>query len=143
VRILECRAEPSAIRGNPRIALTTGPAGTKLLDDDAPAAVRTPRGARLVVIGRTGEIMTIPASGGVIGRDVETCEMVVEAPTVSRRHARIRPRSGGDCFLVEDLASANGMSINSRQTEAGILRDGDILGLGRKLRLRLEVVADE
>ncbi|VVJ24147.1 Uncharacterised protein [Amycolatopsis camponoti] len=142
-RIRECRSEPSAIRGNPRIALTTGPARTRLFEDDAPTAVPAPGRARLVVIGRTGETVRIPAAGGVIGRDVEKCEVVVESPTVSRRHARIRPRAGGDCFLVEDLASANGMSINSRPTEAGILRDGDILGLGRKLRLRLEVVADE
>ncbi|WP_410607448.1 FHA domain-containing protein [Amycolatopsis sp. lyj-109] len=145
VRIRECHPDPSAVRGNPRITLTTGPARTKLLDDDRATVCPSAggRSARLIVIGRSGESVAIPAGGGVIGRDVENCEVVVEAPTVSRRHARIQPRTGSDCFLVEDLASANGMSINSRKTEAGILRAGDILGLGRKLRLRLEMIADE
>ncbi len=138
-RILACRPDSSAVRGKPRVVLTTGPARTKVLDGEPVAS----RSARLVVIGQAGTLVSIPAAGGVIGRDVENCEVVVDAPTVSRRHARIRPRTGGSCFLVEDLTSSNGMSINSRKTEAGLLRNGDILGLGRKLRLRLEVITDE
>lgn len=101
--------------------------------DDAGEATR---GARLVRLGSNDEI-AIPPAGGVIGRDVDLCQVVVDAPTVSRRHAHLRPRSNG--FTVEDLGSANGLMINSRRTERGQLQHGDVLSLGKVVRLRLEV----
>jgi predicted component of type VI protein secretion system len=48
---------------------------------------------------------------------------------VSRRHARISPSAGG--FLVEDLNSANGTTINDRQITAPVaLADGDRVAFG-------------
>lgn len=111
-----------------------------LVDTEPPPRTSTPhRTARLVLVDEAGTTLELPTTGGVIGRDAGQCQVVVDRPTVSRRHARISPRAAG--FEVEDLDSANGISINSRTTTLGMLHHGDILGLGRRVRLRLDVDA--
>ncbi|GAA1265714.1 FHA domain-containing protein [Saccharothrix xinjiangensis] len=95
--------------------------------------------ARLVLVGEPATSLHLPAAGGVIGRDAASCQVVIDLPTISRQHARVRPR--GDGFEVEDLLSANGVTINSRTTTSGVLHHGDVLGLGRAVRLRLEIGA--
>ena len=65
--------------------------------------------------------------GGVsiIGRSPE-CQIIVEDPRVSRRHAMIRKQDGG--FYLFDLGSFNGIYLNgSRVTAARQLRHGDTL----------------
>ncbi|MFD7655108.1 FHA domain-containing protein [Actinosynnema sp. NPDC059797] len=112
------------------------PATRTLVGRSAATGART---ARLVLVGQTGTSLELPASGGVIGRDATSCQVVVDLPTVSRQHARIRPCTDG--FEVEDLRSANGVTINSETTTRGVLQHGDVLGLGRAVRLRLEIRA--
>lgn len=65
--------------------------------------------------------------GLVVGRD-ERCHLVLDDPTVSRRHARLRRRDG--CWSIEDLASTNGTRLNGWRIENARLRDGDRLALG-------------
>jgi DNA-binding winged helix-turn-helix (wHTH) protein len=69
------------------------------------------------------------------GRD-DTCALVIDAGTVSRRHARITVVSG--TAMVEDLESTNGTHVNgSRISGPTRLSPGDELSLGSEvLRLR-------
>ena len=71
----------------------------------------------------------------VLGRQAE---VTVPDHEVSRQHARIRPE--GRALVVEDLGSANGTWLNGRRVEHAVLRNGDVLTLGRTT---LEVVAPE
>jgi len=63
----------------------------------------------------------------VIGRSSE-CDIVVDAPGVSRRHARVTVKPGR--ILVEDLGSLNGTYINDDAIKRGHIEDGDRLSLG-------------
>ncbi len=49
----------------------------------------------------------------VIGRDHD-CDIVLDAPQISRRHVRLTETEYG--WLVEDLGSANGVFLNDRHT---------------------------
>src|SRR5262245_10133559 len=64
----------------------------------------------------------------VLGRDAD-CGARLDDPSVSRQHARVEPDGGG--FVVTDLGSTNGVTVNRRPVEHAPLRDGDYLGLGR------------
>jgi DNA-binding winged helix-turn-helix (wHTH) protein len=69
------------------------------------------------------------------GRD-DTCALVIDAGTVSRRHARIIVVAG--TVTVEDLQSTNGTHVNgARISKATRLGPGDELALGREV-LRLK-----
>lgn len=140
VRVRDYREDATVLLGRVRVTIAGSsepkPA-THLLEPDEPVRAEPRQRARLVPVGASGQCLSLPAEGGVIGRDAGLCQIVVDVPTVSRTHARIVPRPTG--FTVEDLNSANGMTINSRATELGVLHHGDILGLGRKVRLRLEL----
>jgi len=67
-----------------------------------------------------------------VGRDPEN-DLVISAEfsgweTVSRKHARLYRRGGR--WVVEDLASRNGIYVNGRRTGRNLLRDGWRLGIG-------------
>jgi serine phosphatase RsbU (regulator of sigma subunit) len=82
-----------------------------LLDDNAPPK-RIPLHSLPVVIGRNP-----PA------------DLVLEGPTVSRRHCRLELLDGR--LRLRDLASTNGTFVNGvRVTEPVSLDDGAILGIG-------------
>jgi len=81
--------------------------------------------ARLRVDGR---VTPLPGAGAVLGRSRE-CEVVVDDPNVSRRHAEVRP-SGGS-WIVRDLGSTNGVKVNGRRVEgAQSLKPGDTVEVG-------------
>jgi pSer/pThr/pTyr-binding forkhead associated (FHA) protein len=83
-------------------------------------------GGRLIELG-TGCVYPVPHDGLIIGRGAE-CDIVVDDPGVSRRHAVVKPGRGG--FVVTD-ESANGSFVNgARLTGAQTLRHGDVLGVG-------------
>lgn len=75
-----------------------------------------------------GRTELLGASGGVLGRSRE-CDVVLDDPNVSRRHAEVRP-SGGS-WIVRDLGSTNGVKLNGRRIEgAERLERGDAIELG-------------
>ncbi len=74
---------------------------------------------RVVPIG--GETVTIGRSG--------SCDIVIEDPGVSRRHAEIA-RDGGR-FYVTDLGSTNGTYVNGRKVSRQLLADGDLVSFGK------------
>jgi DNA-binding winged helix-turn-helix (wHTH) protein len=73
----------------------------------------------------------------VLGRDPEL-ELFLDAPDVSRRHARIR--IAGDEATIEDLESKNGTFVSERRLgPATRLADGDSIRIG-SVRLTITAV---
>ena len=67
----------------------------------------------------------------VAGRQPD-CELVIEEPSASKRHAVLRwDRSAGRC-TVEDLGSTNGTFLNGsvRVRKETPLKDGDVVSFG-------------
>jgi pSer/pThr/pTyr-binding forkhead associated (FHA) protein len=70
-----------------------------------------------------------------VGRHPD-CDIVLNDPNVSRRHAEIRPAGQG--FAISDLQSTNGTRVNS--LVVGIdhpLASGDVITIGAA-RIRFE-----
>ena len=63
----------------------------------------------------------------VLGRSRE-CDIMVNDPNVSRRHAELRDEGGR--WSVVDLGSTNGIKVNGRRVDQHELSDGDRLTLG-------------
>jgi hypothetical protein len=63
----------------------------------------------------------------VIGRSRE-CDLVLDDPNVSRRHAEIRREDGA--WAIRDLGSTNGIKLNGRRSQGGPLSPGDEITLG-------------
>jgi hypothetical protein len=63
-----------------------------------------------------------------IGRS-DKADIHVEGDFISRVHARLL--STNDGVVVEDIASKNGIKVNSKLTERQILHHGDVLGIGK------------
>lgn len=76
------------------------------------------------------------SAGGVAGRDPASADIVLDHPTVSRKHVRFSVAD--DEVDVLDLGSANGTFVNGRPLDARPYRlaDGDQLRLGH-LQLRV------
>jgi hypothetical protein len=66
----------------------------------------------------------LPAS---LGR-LSDCTVQIDDPQASRRHAEIRPVPDG--YLIADLGSLNGTSVNGRPTTEQVLSDGDVITIG-------------
>ncbi|MBK5969182.1 MULTISPECIES: FHA domain-containing protein [Thiorhodovibrio] len=67
----------------------------------------------------------------IVGRSPD-CGFAIDAPTISRRHARIAIRGGQ--VWVEDLKSTNGTSINGQRIKKRVaLRQGDRVAFGSLL----------
>jgi pSer/pThr/pTyr-binding forkhead associated (FHA) protein len=76
--------------------------------------------------------------GVVIGRAAE-CEVALDDPLMSRRHARVRISEFG--LAIEDLDSANGVYVNGTARHGVTpLHPGDVLQLGGTW-LRVEEVS--
>ncbi|HWB71073.1 MAG TPA: FHA domain-containing protein, partial [Egibacteraceae bacterium] len=72
----------------------------------------------------------------IVGR-LPQCDVTLDDPSVSRRHARITHQDGS--WSVEDLGSTNGLRINGATVGRARLRNGDRLELGTvKLAFSLE-----
>ncbi|MEX2620203.1 MAG: DUF3662 and FHA domain-containing protein [Egibacteraceae bacterium] len=98
---------------------TRSPGATSVL----PAVGRAP-GARLV--GDDGAHHRLRPDA-TVGR-LPSCDIPLDDPSVSRRHARIAQADG--TWTVEDLGSTNGLQVNGRTVRHAQLRDGDRLEFG-------------
>jgi diguanylate cyclase (GGDEF)-like protein len=65
-----------------------------------------------------------------IGRG-SSCQLILDADSVSRRHARIE-WTGGEHRLL-DLGSTNGTFVNGSRVRDAVLHDGDRIGIGKAL----------
>ena len=84
--------------------------------------------------GRVGSLV-LPDGGriplhdepAVIGR-LPDCAVTLNDPRVSRHHAEVRPHADG--FVVVDLGSMNGTTVNGVAVREQALNDGDVIGIG-------------
>jgi hypothetical protein len=84
--------------------------------------------AETVLVVLDGKRMVVGPAGATLGRS-RKCDIVVDDPNVSREHAEIRPRGGS--WVLVDLGSTNGSSINGRRIDgAEVLKPGDEIELG-------------
>jgi pSer/pThr/pTyr-binding forkhead associated (FHA) protein len=121
--------EPSPSPGDTRVYGTAEPER----DEDTPAPVVEPGPARAaVVVGGTRHEVERPVL--TLGRARE-CDIVVDDPSVSRRHAELRRGPGG--FTLIDLKSTNGTQVNGKAIEQAEVDDGDRITLGQT-ELRFE-----
>ena len=75
----------------------------------------------------------------IIGRDASS-DLVIDAPGVSRQHARIVRQ--GDGYYIEDLKSSNGTFVNGKRLERYTeLAPGDRIHLGQAVQLQVEAPA--
>lgn len=73
-------------------------------------------------------MMPLDEGENILGRG-EECTLVIDATTVSRRHARITVSRG--VASIEDLESTNGTFVNKKPAKVPIvLKDGDEVSLG-------------
>jgi len=76
-------------------------------------------------------------SGVILGRDSLQSDVLVDDPSVSRRHAKLQYDSGR--LLIRDMESTNGTWVNSKRLgpESATLSAGQSVNLG-KVNLRVE-----
>jgi Protein of unknown function (DUF3662)/FHA domain len=90
------------------------------LDPEAVASSRA-------VLAGGGRRTVLSGSRLVLGRSRD-CDVVVDDPNVSRRHAELRRDGGG--WRVVDLGSTNGIKVNRRRVAQSELQHGDRITLG-------------
>ena len=84
--------------------------------------------AFLIVQGRRHIPLNLPII--TLGRRAEN-DIVLDLPSVSRRHAQIRWRFGH--FILYDISSRGTALINGHPTQEHVLRSGDVIALGDAL----------
>ena len=84
---------------------------------------------KLLVRSSDGSESEVELAGPVVvlGRD-PSCDLVLDDPKCSRRHAIIEEVPEG--ISIRDNGSANGVYVNGRQVERAILKPGDQVRLG-------------
>jgi len=84
------------------------------------------RDSRVLLVGEDKRTV-ITGAQFVIGRSRE-CDLVLDDPNVSRRHAELRREDDG--WVVQDLGSTNGIKLNGKRSRGGRLNPGDEITLG-------------
>jgi hypothetical protein len=75
-----------------------------------------------------GKRLVVGSGGVTLGRS-RGCDVVLDDPNVSRTHAELRPRGGS--WVLTDLGSTNGSSVNGRRIDAPtVVKPGDEIELG-------------
>ncbi|MGD0454938.1 MAG: FHA domain-containing protein [Solirubrobacteraceae bacterium] len=128
--------EPRGVVGD--LALRAGPRRRVVLDSfqSVVAAARTGLGR---IVGSSDSepaplMLALDWAGAqddlLIGRGPE-CDIGLHDATVSRRHARLVFRDG--TWVIQDLASKNGVTVNGTHVGRCQLQPGDRVGLGLQL----------
>ena len=95
-------------------------------DAEARKLVETPALGRALLVSN-GRRTVLSGARVVVGRSRD-CDVVLDDPNVSRRHAELRRQ--GDTWMVADLGSTNGVKVNGRRVEHAVLKAGDEITLG-------------
>ena len=88
--------------------------------------------ACLVVIygSELGKKYNLNAASMVIGRSSK-CDIQIDQESISRNHSKIV--NTGKSILVRDLGSTNGTYVNDEPVDEYVLRDGDLIKIGRTI----------
>ncbi|MEA2398265.1 MAG: hypothetical protein QOK25_1821 [Thermoleophilaceae bacterium] len=104
-------------------------------DREARPLAPPPLAGRAMLVG-DGKRTVLSGSRMLIGRSRD-CDVTLEDPNASRRHAELRNEDGH--WIVTDLGSTNGVKVNGRKVEQAVLQPGDELSFGlARLRFELE-----
>lgn len=107
--------------------------------------------AELVITLADGRVVhhVLTQRPAVIGRDA-TCEIPLDDPSASRRHARFSATPHG--YVVEDMGSKNGTTVNDVPCTSRLLKVGDRVQVGSSVAVLMDsdlsrsgsvVIADE
>lgn len=108
-----------------RRARAPGPAAPASVPARAPA----PAGSLVVRSGPlAGNRFPVGPGGIRIGRDPDTCRIVLAESTVSRQHAAVEPGNGG--VVVRNLSATNPTYVNGRPIQEATLAPGDEVRIG-------------
>lgn len=121
------RKSTDAERAHQRKAMMAYQVGTPMATP-APARAAAPVRARLIcvvgsVVGREYPLMLENIIGRVGGNDIP-----VQSSRISKRHTRILWVN--DRFMLQDLGSTNGTTLNGNSVRSAALSDGDMIGVG-------------
>jgi pSer/pThr/pTyr-binding forkhead associated (FHA) protein len=92
--------------------------------------------AALVRDGGDGAVSEVPTGEVTLGR-ATTCNVLADDDAVSKVHARVLRT--GDQLVLEDLASANGTTVNDTRVRTAALKDGDVVVLAGTVRFRVVI----
>jgi len=91
-----------------------------------PEPTPPPRREQAVLLWE-GRDVSLDQGVTVIGRS-SGCDIVVDDPNVSRRHAEIRRM--GEGYSLVDLGSTNGTEVNGQRVDETSLMNGDVISVG-------------
>lgn len=83
----------------------------------------------LLLCEQFGVEFRLRSSDKVIGRDPARADLIIEHPTISRRHAHVYLQHGR--HVMVDLGSTNGIHFRHKRVHSLVLRDGMRLRIGR------------
>jgi hypothetical protein len=125
-RLVRPAAEPAAEPSQGESGHTMVYSSAERLQE--PLEERARERAHTALLVTDGKRMVVGAGGATLGRSRD-CDIVLADGNVSRRHAEVRPR--GDGWMVADLGSTNGVTVNGvRIEQAQLLRPGDRIEVG-------------
>jgi hypothetical protein len=81
----------------------------------------------VAVLNWDGQTMRVDKRRVLLGRSRE-CDIQVEDPNVSRRHAELRQE--GSTYWIVDLESTNGIEVNGQRVKRAKLSSGDTFTVG-------------
>ena len=86
----------------------------------------------LVVIygSELGKKYNLNAASMIIGRSSK-CDIQIDQESISRNHSKIV--NTGKSILVRDLGSTNGTYVNDEPVDEYVMRDGDLIKIGRTI----------
>jgi hypothetical protein len=119
VRPAEAGADAEAVEGEFGHTMVYSTTGAR--------RVESPRHTSRALLVGDDKRTVVSGDPFVIGRSRE-CDMVLDDPNVSRRHAELRREDGG--WAVHDLGSTNGIKVNGRRSPGARLQPGDEITLG-------------
>jgi hypothetical protein len=101
---------------------TAAPAATEV-----PPVGERPVEREVAVLSWDGRTLRVEKRSVLLGRSRE-CDIQIEDPNVSRRHAELRQE--GSTYWIIDLDSTNGVEVNGRRVKRAKLAPGDSFTVG-------------